>query len=128
MNDAPVWVEIEYEVRETVTGLRLYLDLCDDDEDILVRTFHDESAREIPVTRPGRYRSVAEIPARVLAPRDFVIVLHVGIYNVRSCLPVGLRIPLQVEAPEPIVGLYPETAVKSKVLIPVTWRSNAVEV
>lgn len=124
MNCQPVQVKITYQILARASGLRIFLDLCDDDDDILVRSFHDDHATAIPLMEPGYYCSVAEIPAGFLAPRSYVLILNAGIYNTRFCLPTGLRIPLQVMALGPVNRLYPETALKSKLLVPVAWSTR----
>jgi len=91
-------VEIGYRVLERCTGLRVYFDLCDDQDTLLFRSFHDEKQSGIPVVEPGIYSSRAVIPANLLGPVPYELRVRATIFNVRSCLPAsGIRIPLSVE-------------------------------
>ena len=72
-----------YEVFERTSGLRVFFDLCDEEDDMLVRSFHDADADHMPVTQPGRYRAVAEIPADLLAPRDYHLRLRATLFHIR---------------------------------------------
>jgi lipopolysaccharide transport system ATP-binding protein len=42
-NGDDIKIEIEYQVLKQNTGLRVFFDLCDSDESILVRSFNDEN-------------------------------------------------------------------------------------
>ncbi len=86
-NGKPLEVSIEYEVFERTRGLRVYFDLCDTDNTILFRSFHDEDNNGIPTVEPGRYLSKALIPKDFLAPRNYELRIRGTIYNVRTIEP-----------------------------------------
>ncbi len=98
MNGLPLDIRIDYEVFQATTGLRVFFDLCDMEGNILFRSFHDEQSEGIPKTSVGKYISEATIPANLLAPLHYHLVFYSGIYNVRMCLPDGIRLPIIVEA------------------------------
>lgn len=94
----PLEVEIGYQVLEPTKGLRVYFDLCDDQDTLIFRTFHDEDSDGIPTVEAGRYVSRGTIPANLLGPLRYELRVRTGIFNVRGCLPPsGVCIPIHVE-------------------------------
>ena len=97
INGSPLEISISYKVHEKTTGLRVYFDLTDFDDNLIFRSFHDEDGHGIPSMEPGDYNSIAVIPANLLGPIDYKLYINVGIYNVRSIFPNGLIcIPFKV--------------------------------
>jgi lipopolysaccharide transport system ATP-binding protein len=97
-NDQAIELAVTYRLRESTSGLRVYFDLFDDQGTLLVRSYHDETAAGIPTLAPGQYVSRAVIPANLLGPTAYDLVIGSTIYNVRHCLPSGpLRVRLHVE-------------------------------
>jgi len=125
-NGDPSSLIFEYEVKEAQHGLRVYFDLCDEYGDILIRSFHDENEESALVVQPGRYRSIAEIPANLLSPREYLLVVRAGIYNVRQLIPGGLMIPLMVERTSVINRAYPGDPIRSKLQPLVRWTTDAI--
>lgn len=125
VNGKPIEVEISYEVLEKTTGLRVYFDLCDDNEDILVRSFHDDRAQgAIPVVLPGRYVSRATIPANLLAPRDYHLILRAGIHKYRLLTGDGLRICLTVGKSTGPNDAYAHQIIYAKLLPQIDWSTS----
>ncbi len=126
-NGDPIEVEIAYEVRESARGLRVYLDLYDELENLLFRTFHDEDCDTAPVLQPGRYCSRATIPGRLLAPRDYRLVARATIHNVRECLPAdGIALALRVQPTGPLNRAYPHEPIRGKLQPAIPWEIRRV--
>jgi len=125
-NGEPVEIEMIYDVLEYTAGLRVYFDLCDEDHERLVRSFHDDDADTMDVTAPGRYRSVATLPACLLAPLDYRLVLHATVHNVRSLTGDGIAIDLSVAPTSPINRAYPHEPVRAKLQPLVPWTTEAI--
>jgi lipopolysaccharide transport system ATP-binding protein len=98
LNGLPLEIAFTYTVLEPTVGLRVFFDLCDLDGALLLRSFHDEQNDGIVRTEPGCYTSKAIIPANMLAPISYDIIFQAGIYNVRMCIPEGVRLRIAVEA------------------------------
>jgi len=99
----PLELEICYSVLKRTTGLRVYFDLCDDQDTLLFRSFNDEDGDGIPVAEPGSYSSRVVIQANLLGPAKYELRVRAGIFNVRSCLPAsGIILPFIVE----LTGVY----------------------
>src|SRR5262249_53943434 len=113
-NGAPVQIEYVYEVLERASGLRVYFDLCDEEYDMLVRSFHDADADHMPVTQPGRYRAVAEIPADLLAPRDYHLRLRATLFHIRHLTGDGVPIVLRVQHTSSHNRAYPDEPISGK--------------
>ncbi|HTL33071.1 MAG TPA: polysaccharide ABC transporter ATP-binding protein [Kofleriaceae bacterium] len=86
-NGKPLDISVEYEVKQRATGLRIYVDVCDDMDTMIFRTFHDEDHDGIPTTEPGRYVSSVAIPANLLGPARYRLHVNASIFNQRHCLP-----------------------------------------
>ena len=123
-NDAPVDVTVEYEVFEPLHGLRVYFDLCDEHEDVLIRTFHDEHAEAIKTTQPGRYVSTARIPARLLAPRTYRLVVRGSLHEGGTMTGEGVAILLHVQPTSPIDRAYSNGRTISKLQPFIPWETR----
>ena len=124
MNGKPIEIEISYCVKERISGLRVYFDLIDDDQNILIRSFHDELGDTIPVMEPGTYMSIAIIPKDLLAPRLYEIKIRGTIFNVRSCTGDGVGIPLVVESTNKINRGYAGDTIRSKLQPYIEWETK----
>ena len=127
-NGRPIELGIHYRVLERTTGLRVYFDLCDDQDTLLFRSFHDEDNDGIPVMNPGIFMSKTTIPADLLGPADYELRIRAGIYNVRSCLPVsGIRIPLNVKQTSRYNRAYSGDKFRGKLGISLDWVTKNYE-
>jgi len=127
LNGQPVEIEIKYNILQRTTGLRVYFDLMDEDQNILVRAFHDDQAEAIPTVEPGKYISTATISANFLAPRTYEVRIHATIFNVRSCTHGGIGIALPVQAGSSVNRGYPHDTIRSKLQPQIPWRTKKVE-
>ena len=127
LNGEPIVVEISYTVSQPTKGLRIYFDLCDQESNVLVRSFDDDDSDEISYVEPGCYLSRAVIPANLLAPRLYELRISGTIYNVRSIPPGGVGIPLPVEQSNRINRAYPQEAIRSKLLPKIPWQREILK-
>ncbi len=125
LNGSSVEIEIHYEVKQKKTGVRVFFDLCDEERNILVRTFHDDDADSMEVVEPGAYVSKAVIPKDFLAPRAYELRVFLTIYNMRNVPNDGVTIPLYVEKSNDINRAYPLDPVRAKLLPRIAWRTNS---
>jgi len=124
VNGQTIEIEIHYQVLKPTTGLRIYFDLLDEQDILLIRSFHDEDAQAIPTVAAGEYVSLATIPANLLAPRGYEVRIRAGIFNVRSCTGDGLGIPITVEASSGVNRGYPQDTIRSKLQPNIPWRTR----
>ena len=125
VNGSPIEIEIHYEVLKETSGLRIFFDLCDREDNILIRSFHDDDADEIPITKPGQYLCCATIPANLLSPTTYQLRIHAGIFNVRMCTPDGgIIIPLEVESTSRVNRAYIADPVLSKLNPRIPWKTS----
>ncbi len=122
----PIEIELVYDVLEFTRGLRVYFDLCDADHERLVRSFHDDDADAVEVVPPGRYRSTATIPAELLAPHDYLLVLRGTIHGVRNLTGDGIGIPLSVSDTSRINRAYPHEPVRAKLQPFIAWKTEEI--
>jgi len=118
----PVEIEIRYRVLQGTTGLRVFIDLCDDQDTLLVQSFHDERSDRISTMEPGFYVSRAVIPANLLGPAFYEIRVRAGIFNLRSCLPPrAVRLPVKVENTGRASRAYFNDTFRAKLTAEIDW-------
>lgn len=123
-NGQPLCIEIQYRVLRKTTGMRVYFDLCDDEDLLLFRSFHDEDSDGIPTMLPGCYVSRTFIPADLLAPANYQLRIRSGIYNVRYCMPEpGITIPLFVEHTGKYNRAYIGDPIQGKLAPAIGWET-----
>ncbi len=123
-NGQPVTVEVEYEVRQPLTGLRVYFDVCDEWGDILIRSFHDEHQAQVPVTLPGRYRSQATIPANLLAPRAYALTVRGSLHEGGTLTGPGVSFELHVQPTSGVDRAYAGGRTISKLQPLIDWQTT----
>jgi lipopolysaccharide transport system ATP-binding protein len=124
VNGKPIELVIRYIVLQRTSGLRVYFDLLDDTQNILVRSFHDDSAEAIPTMEPGEYVSTAIIPADFLAPMQYILRIRATVFNIRSCTGDGIGIQLTVGASSSINRGYPQDQIRSKLQPKIPWNTT----
>jgi lipopolysaccharide transport system ATP-binding protein len=124
LNGDPTEVEVTYVVLQRSVGLRVYFDLCDEEQNILIRTFNDDAADSMSLVEPGRYISQAVIPADLLAPRSYELRIYGTIYNQRSIPEGGVGMPLLVENTSGINRAYPLDPIRAKLLPRIPWQTH----
>lgn len=126
-NGSPLLVRIRYRVKKRIIGMRVFFDLCDTDDTILFRSFHDETGEGIQAMEPGEYESVAVIPSDLLAPRDYEIRVYSTIFNIRMCNPrEGIRIPVYVARTGKSNQAYLSEPIRGKLAPVIRWATEAV--
>lgn len=126
-NGKPLEVKIAYRVLERSTGLRVYFDLCDDQDTLLFRSFHDEDNDGIPITESGNYVAHSFIPANLLAPIKYELRIKSGIFNVRYCLPPqGISIPIDVEHTGSYNRAYLSDTFRGKLAPIISWKVERI--
>jgi lipopolysaccharide transport system ATP-binding protein len=127
-NAIPLEIEIRYEVLKKEKGLRVCFDLCDYMGDIIFRSFHDEDNDGIPTMEPGKYVSKVIIPGNLLGSTNYEIVIGVSIFNVRSCVGDGIRIPMSISNLSPYNRAYTEDTFRGKLGMVLRWHNTALDV
>lgn len=123
----PLDVDIRFHVNQAVSALRIYVDLCDAEGTILSRSFHDEDQDEASSFLPGGYSARWRLPADLLGPASYQLVIRAGIHNVRSLAKNGVRIPLSVIHTGTHNRAYLNDTFRAKLTLPVHWELNGVD-
>jgi len=125
MSGMPLNIEIRYKIKEKVTGLRVYFDLIDNEDNLLFRSYHDENNDGIQVMMPGEYVSRTGIPENVLGPTSYHLAINAGVYGIRRCIPDrALRIPINVEATGTYNSAYLGDTFYGKLALAVPWETH----
>ncbi|MBD3158830.1 MAG: ATP-binding cassette domain-containing protein [Candidatus Lokiarchaeota archaeon] len=124
MSNKPISVTIEYRVRRQVTGLRVGFDLKRSDTGITAfRSFHDDTDTEIVATQPGHYVSETQIPAELLAEKDYFIDISVLIYNIRWVIHEQIVYPFSVIPSNRHSNLYADKKYPGTVMPLMKWNT-----
>ncbi len=128
-NGSPVQVQVYYDVLQKTRDLRVFFDLVDMDETILVRSFQDEDQDDITEMEPGSYMSQATLPANLLAPGPIELRILATIYNVRMCVPFpGIRISLLIEATGRVNRAHAAEPFRAKMAPYIQWETTSTVV
>jgi lipopolysaccharide transport system ATP-binding protein len=124
-NGDPLEVCIRYDVKHHVNGLRVFIDMQDDQGVVLFRSFHDEDNNEIPAMVAGSYSSKVTIPANMMAAMPHLLCVRAGIFGVRYTLPEeGICIPFQVEQSSRYNRAYPEDRFVGRLALVLDWDTK----
>jgi lipopolysaccharide transport system ATP-binding protein len=124
-NGAPTNLRFTYRIKRALKGFRLGFDLCASDNTVIFRSHHDANADHIAVTPPGTYQSTAILPANLLAPRHYFIVIRATIHNERYLIPEGaLRFALSVRDTAATDRAYIGDPVAGLIVPMLTWTTT----
>ncbi len=112
---------IEYEVKKTSPGLRVYFDLIDDQENLILRSFNDELGDGMSIVKPGHYRNVVTIPKDFLSPINYTIKVQATIYNERYLIPGSIDLSFDVERTGTSNRAYPTEPIRGKIAPSFNW-------
>lgn len=126
VNGEAVNVVITYAVLQRTRGLRIYVDLCDMDRSIIIRSFHDDDEDEVSDVMPGTYVSCVHIPPDLLAPKPYELRIYGTIFNERCVTPGGVGVTLYVERSNTINRAYPSDPVRAKLQPRLKWDTTAI--
>ncbi len=126
LSDAPVEIAIDYEVFEATAGLHVHVMLYDFDDILVFETLHNGSESGMPLVRAGRYRSVAVIPADLLAPRPYQIRVTAAVHNLRTLLPAPVRVNIDVQQTGVVNRAYPGFTTAGRLAPDIEWRTSSI--
>lgn len=120
-------VIIDYEVLRKEIGLRVYIDICDEEGELILRSFYDETRETTTAVEPGKYISKVKVPANFLGPKKYILRVCASIYNVRACCGDGIKIPLNVIQTGLYNIAYPTDTFRGQVAVPLSWENTKWE-
>jgi len=127
-NGKPLEIDIGYLVKIDTLGLRVYIELKDQNNNLIFRSFHDENNEEIPLLKKGYYKSSITIPQGILAPTNYTISIHSGIYNRRYTLPInGILIPINIVHTSRYNHAYPGDKIAGLLAIVLPWETVRIK-
>lgn len=127
-NGLPIEVTVDYRVKQAVEGLRVFIDVNDDQGITLFRSFNDDQLETMPTMQPGRYASTATIPANLLASYPHLLCVKATIHRVRYTMPEeGISIPVQVERTGHYNPAYLVPNFVGRFELPIEWQTRARE-
>ena len=115
-------IEIGYEVTKEIYQLRIFFDLIDEEQDLIIRSFHDEHAKELTSVKPGKYLSVAYFPKNMLVAKNHTLLVKAGIFNQRIIC--EFKIKLFVNATNDFNIVYATDPIRSKVQPYIEWKNQ----
>lgn len=116
---------IEYEVFEKISGLRIFIDIVDEYDTLIFRSFHDEQNNDIPILLEGSYISSVIIPKNLLGPISYTLKVHGGIHNMRNLFTIN--IPILVENSGQYNQAYLGDTFRGKLGIVLAWKIDKLK-
>lgn len=123
-NGSALELTIEYKVKVTTPGLRVLFDLIDDQDNLLVRSFHDESGEGMSLMAEGIYRSKVIIPENFLAPLRYYLHISATIHNERYLFPGTIEFRFNVERTGLVNKSYPLEPIRSRLAPLLKWETK----
>lgn len=117
----PLDIQVDFDVLERVRGLRIYYDLCDPDGTVLLRSFHDELADSPSVFDLGAYTAWGQIPAGLLGPASYRLVIRATLFNERSCTGNGVWVSIRPVETTVHNSAYPNDTFRAKLVVDSGW-------
>ena len=118
-------IEMEYTLKYAELGFRVYFDVVSDRGDLLFRSFNDELDGN-NLVQPGRYIAKTQIPANILGPKSYIIIVHATVFNVRSCTGSGINIPIKVMQDGLYNLSYPNDTFRGELGISLPWKTEKI--
>ena len=124
-NGLPLDIRIDYRIKESVQGMRVFIDMQDDQGIVLFRSFHDDDQDDMPTMHAGTYSSTVTIPANLLAAYPHLLCVKATVFNDRYNIPEeGICIPLQVEQTGHSNPAYLSGRFVGRFALPLAWRTT----
>jgi lipopolysaccharide transport system ATP-binding protein len=124
LSSKPLEVVIHFSVLKQTPGLHVYVELLDSEDTVLLQSINNGDAPEPPVVEEGDYVCRVTFPAEFLAPRNYEVIVKAGIANSRSCLPVPVRLPFDVQASGKVNRAYPGYVTPGKLAPLLDWKTE----
>jgi len=119
-------ISIKYNIKKETFGARIYFDLLDDQDNVLIRSFNDENEEELRPIGAGQYKSNVIIPANFLAQAQYIIKFYATIYNVRDIYPKPIVVKFDVERTGIVNRMYPMEPFRGKLAPILNWKTEKV--
>lgn len=117
-------IELSYQIKKRERGFRVYFDICDGQGDLIFRSFNDEQNTGESIVEAGEYVSKVSIPANILGPTKYILVINATIFNVRCCTGEGIKIPLSVAQNGLYNRAYPNDTFRGKLGMVLKWENE----
>ncbi len=124
LSSKPLDVVIHFSVLKKTPGLHVYVELLDAEDTVILQSINNGDEPEPPVVEAGDYACRVTFPAEFLAPRNYEVVVRAGIANSRSCLPVPVRLPFDVQASGRVNRAYPGYVTPGKLAPLLNWETE----
>jgi lipopolysaccharide transport system ATP-binding protein len=123
-NGKDLELSIHYVVRENTPALRILFDLVDDQDNLLFRSFHDETAEGMSIVAQGTYSSKVTIPKDFLSPIRYYIRVSATIFNERYLFPGAIEFSFDVERTGVMNRSYPIEPIRGRLAYPFKWHTT----
>lgn len=120
-----VEIEFNYDVLETRKKLFINFELKDMDGKILTETFHNGNEAD-PVVHKGAYVSTAIIPANLLVPVAYEMVLYFGIFGDRNFYE-SISTVLDIHSDGVNNMVYSMRPLGGKFVLPIRWETKRLK-
>jgi lipopolysaccharide transport system ATP-binding protein len=120
-------ISVKYKVKQQTSGLRVFVDILDNQENLLVRSFNDALEKEIPLVEPGEYISTLTIPKDFLGTSEYIFRVYGTIFNVRNIVQDGISFKFNVERTGINNRAYFSEPIRGKVAPVWAWKVDKLK-
>ena len=114
---------IVYNIKDNINNLRLYVDLCNENDELIFRSYDDDLHSDTK-TQSGKYKSKVVIPKGILGPTKYQLKINSGIFNERDCIPYGeISFGISVENTSGYSDLYPNNTFYGQLALLLKWSN-----
>ena len=125
----PLTVKTSFTIKQPVGNFRIFIDVNDEKDTLLIRSFHDVGQKDPIIYESGQYFASAILPGRLLGPKRYTIRLYATIHNHFNCsYPDGIRKDICVNYSERWGGPYHNEPFRSALNVNFDWRMAMAEI
>jgi len=123
-NDEDIEIIIQCYIHNLEKDFRLFIDICDKNDQIIIRSFVDEALEIKNKLHGGNNKFKVVIPKNILLPIEYKIYVQAGVHNIRYCIPYNqIYIPIKV-LDQRMKRLYPTNPDTGLIDLDMKWRLN----
>tara|TARA_B100001248_G_scaffold182236_1_gene138727 strand:- start:1572 stop:2777 length:1206 start_codon:yes stop_codon:yes gene_type:complete len=125
-NCDPITIIIQYYISRKFINFRVFIDLIDDYKNLIFRSFHDDMNKKPTEVSEGKYIAEMVIPAYLLAPKSYSIVINAGIHNEKMFIKGGIKLPLTVKRSGLMNKAYSGDPIRGIIAPSLSWTNKKV--
>lgn len=118
-------VKYSFRIKQPIENFRFFLDIYDECDTLLIRSFHDVNQDKPVSYEAGLYFASVTVPGGLLGPKKYTLALLAGVYNKSICsYPTGIQKNILVSYPGNWSLPYPHDTFRSALNLGLEWQNH----